>query len=125
MCLFDHLTPLDALPLRYANHGGGYIYMLCKKTTFEQCRTDHLSEPIRESSRTQVESWFMSLVYLCEGFHWLLERKADRFCHSEDSYLKCIWDCFEANVLQFADSQWLEYQGQQDLNVPLAGCKTW
>eukprot|EP00913_Durusdinium_trenchii_P025817 g24230.t1 len=32
---------------------------------------------------------------------------------------KCIWDCFEANVLDFADTQWLEYQAQRDLNVTM------
>jgi len=74
----------------YANHGGGYIYMLCKRTEFLQCRTDHLSEPIRSSTREQ-----------------------------QDAYLKCIWDCFESHVLDFADSQWLEYQEQKDMNVTM------
>lgn len=73
----------------YANHGGGYVYMLCKRTDFLQCQKD-LSEPIRSSTREQV-----------------------------DAYLKCIWDCFESNVLEFADSQWLEYQEQRDMNVTM------
>ncbi|CAK8992080.1 unnamed protein product [Durusdinium trenchii] len=74
----------------YANHGGGYIYMLCKRDTFLQCRQDHLADPIRGSSQEQV-----------------------------DAYLKCIWDCFEANVLEFADTQWMDYQAQRDLNVTM------
>jgi len=76
----------------YANHGGGYVYMLCKRSSFLQCRLDHLEEPIRLSSREQV-----------------------------DAYLECIWDCFEANVLQFApgNSQWLEYQAQSGMNVSM------
>ena len=31
--------------------------------------------------------------------------------------VRCIWDCFESHVLDFADSQWLEYQEQKDMNA--------
>ena len=65
--------------------------MLCPRTRFEQCRSDHLSEPVRLSTQEQV-----------------------------DAYLQCVWDCFEANVLEFEPaSQWLEYQQQSGMNVSM------
>ena len=45
----------------YANHGGGYIYMLCKRTDFLQCRGSHLSEPIRSSTREQLNAYLKHL----------------------------------------------------------------
>lgn len=44
----------------YANHGGGYVYMLCKRTDFLQCQKD-LSEPIRSSTREQVDAYLKCL----------------------------------------------------------------
>ena len=56
----------------YANHGGGYIYMLCKRTEFLQCRTDHLSEPIRSSTREQQDAYLKCLDFprFFRGFCW-------------------------------------------------------
>ena len=128
----------------YANHGGGYIYMLCKRTEFLQCRTDHLSEPIRSSTREQQDAylkcldfprffevfvdqamWFVFMAdfptiqcvqvfdcFQCLFFHSLLNLNLDTVVAS-----RCIWDCFESHVLDFADSQWLEYQEQKDMNA--------
>ena len=63
----------------YANHGGGYIYMLCKRTEFLQCRTDHLSEPIRSSTREQQDAYLK-----CLDFPWFFEVFVDQ----------AMWFCF-------------------------------
>jgi len=76
----------------YANHGGGYLYMLCKKTKFDQCKSLHLPSPISGATRAE-----------------------------QDSYLKCVWDCFEENVLEFVPgSQRLQYQDQEDTYVTIS-----
>lgn len=50
--------------------------------------------------------------FQCLFFHSLLNLNLDTVVAS-----RCIWDCFESHVLDFADSQWLEYQEQKDMNA--------
>jgi len=57
----------------WANHAGGHIYMLCKKSDFDACRDTIL--PSNPAQATKKE---------------------------RDSYLACVWDCFEANTLEWA-----------------------
>merc|ERR1719443_945259 len=59
----------------HTNHGGGYIYMLCKKTDFDECRD--LNFPNGPLMATEDES---------------------------DNYLQCVWDCFESNTLEWDDA---------------------
>ena len=136
--------------VRYANHGGGYIYMLCKRDTFLQCRQDHLADPIRGSSQEQVDAylkltcnitfgeilmcgwlakcascswiplWHVSLSSTLHIIQFLCDKNPIRAPSSISPLFvvrKCIWDCFEANVLEFADTQWMDYQAQRDLNA--------
>ena len=35
--------------------------MLCKRTDFLRCQTDHLSEPIRSSTREQLDAYLKCL----------------------------------------------------------------
>ena len=57
---------------RYANHGGGYVYMLCKRDSFLQCRQDHLADPIRGSSQEQVDAYLkLTCNTACAG-HMLM-----------------------------------------------------
>lgn len=66
----------------YANHSGGYIYMLCKKTEYDTCRDTHFPNGPRGADWTQ-----------------------------EDAYLKCVWDCFESTTLEWVPgSQKLQFQ---------------
>lgn len=69
-----------------ANHGGGYIYMLCSYTIADKCTADY-------SATTQ-------------------ERQ------HQDEYTKCMWECFNSNVLEFVEgSQALQYQTDQQKRV--------
>ena len=49
----------------WVNHGGGHIYMLCKKSAFDLCRETFLPSNPLQASKDQ-----------------------------NDAYLKCVWDCF-------------------------------
>jgi len=72
----------------WANHGGGHIYMLCKKTSFDACRNAYL--PSNPAQATQGQ---------------------------KDNYLTCIWACFESNTLDWApteDGTWSQKVQFQD-----------
>jgi hypothetical protein len=72
----------------YANHVGGYLYMLCEKSIFDQCR-DEL--PPQVETATQPQKF---------------------------AYQQCVWDCFEASVLEFVPgSQKMQYGNRTDLTV--------
>jgi len=66
----------------WVNHGGGYIYMLCKKTNFDSCRDTQLPNNPAQATQSQ-----------------------------KDAYLRCVWECFESNTLEWApESQKLQFQ---------------
>lgn len=66
----------------YANHSGGYIYMLCKKTDYDGCRDMHFPNGASQATAEQ-----------------------------EDAYLQCVWDCFESTTLDWVPgSQKVQYQ---------------
>lgn len=72
----------------YVNHHGGYVYMLCKKTTLDGCKSV-LPQRIQEATQAQIFA-----------------------------YSKCAWDCFESNVLDFVpDTQTLQFEDREDLTV--------
>jgi len=65
----------------YANHGGGYVYSLCKREKFDECRS---ILPPDVYAATESE---------------------------EQSYLDCVWSCFESNTLEYVpNSQRLMYR---------------
>ncbi len=75
-------NPTLALFSIIQNHGGGDIFMLCKKTDFDACRDNHLPTNIGLATRSE-----------------------------KDGYLQCVWNCFESQVLEFDDSpQRLQFQ---------------
>jgi len=66
----------------FANHGGGYLYMLCKKTDYDDCRDAHLPSGPSQADQEQT-----------------------------DAYLRCVWDCFESMTLEWVlDTQKVQYQ---------------
>ena len=66
----------------YANHGGGYIYSLCKRDHFDACRSSHLPSDVNAATESETES-----------------------------YLHCVWSCFESNTLEYVPkSQRLMYR---------------
>lgn len=69
----------------WVNHGGGDIFMLCKKTDFDACRTDYL--PI--------------------SLHTITEQ-------AREDYLSCVWGCFESQTLEFDDTAFQKLQYQDD-----------
>jgi len=72
----------------WVNHAGGHIYMMCKKTDFDSCRDTKL--PANPALATQAE---------------------------KDSYLECVWNCFESHTLEWAsthDNAWAQKLQFQD-----------
>lgn len=68
----------------YANHAGGYIYTLCSKVDYDACRDGHLPDGAHAASDLQTRA-----------------------------YLQCVWDCFEANTLEWVPaSQKLQYRDE-------------
>jgi len=66
----------------YANHSGGYIYMLCKKTDYDACRDTNFPNGSLLANDEQ-----------------------------EDAYLNCVWDCFESTTLDWVPgSQKVQFQ---------------
>lgn len=66
----------------WVNHGGGYIYMLCKKSTFDSCRDTELPGNSAQATESQKEA-----------------------------YLSCVWECFESGTLEWVPgSQKLQFQ---------------
>jgi len=66
----------------WVNHGGGYVYMLCKKTDFDSCRDTILPENPAQATQSQ-----------------------------KDAYLRCVWECFESKTLEWVpEPQKLQFQ---------------
>jgi len=59
----------------WVNHAGGDVFMLCKKSEFDECRDNHLGDNPLVATTQQKES-----------------------------YLDCVWNCFESETLEFADT---------------------
>jgi len=70
----------------WINHGGGDIFMLCKKTDFDHCRDTLLPTNLIEATKTQ-----------------------------SDAYLLCVWNCFESQVLEFDDESHQKLQYKDDV----------
>lgn len=69
----------------WVNHGGGDIFMLCKKTDFDACRNN----------------------YLPGSLHTITEQEREQ-------YLSCVWDCFESQTLEFDENAHQKLQYQDD-----------
>jgi len=63
--------------------------MMCSKRSFDKCGSDHLPEPMSSTTKEQLFA-----------------------------YEKCVWDCFDSNVLDFVNSsQTIQYGDRTDLTV--------
>ena len=114
-CRQDHLAD----PIRGSSQEqvDAYLKLTCNITFGEILMCGWLAKC---ASCSWIPLWHVSLSSTLHIIQFLCDKNPIRAPSSISPLFvvrKCIWDCFEANVLEFADTQWMDYQAQRDLNA--------